>query len=66
MALVYTVLSKSHTRTVHLEDTGTDGRRILKLTLERHDGEACNGLILAQDRDKKRDFVGTVMKLWVP
>jgi len=62
----YTVWSKSHTRTVRLEDAGTDGRRTLKFALKKHDGKVCNGLILAQDRDKKRDFVNTVMNLWVP
>jgi hypothetical protein len=66
VARVYKVLSKSHTRTAHLEDAGVDGRRILELTLKAHDGKVCNGLTTAQDKDKKRDFVNTVMKLWVP
>jgi len=66
VARVYTVWSKPHTRTVRLEDAGTDGGRILRITLKIHDGKVCNGLILALDRDKKRDFVNTVMNLWVP
>lgn len=61
----YIVWSKSHTRTVPLEEEGTDGR-ILTLTIKKHDGKVCNGLISAQDRDKKRDFLNTVMNLWVP
>lgn len=66
VARVYTVWSKMQTRTVRLDDADTDGRRTLRLTLKIHDGKVYNGLILALDRDKKRDFVNTVMNLWVP
>jgi hypothetical protein len=65
VARVYTVWSKSHTRTAHLEDGGVDGRRILNLTLKKHDGKVCIELIWVQDRNKKWDFVNTVMNLWV-
>jgi len=62
----YIVWPKSHTLTVRLEDADTDGRRILELTWKKHDGKVCNGLILAQHWDKKRDFVKKLMNLWVP
>ena len=46
----YIVWSKSHARTVRLEDAGVDGRRILRLALRKQDGKVCNGLILVHDR----------------
>jgi hypothetical protein len=60
VARVYTVWSKCHTRTIRLEDGGTEGRRILRLTLQKHDGKVCNGLILAQGRGKKGGVMNTV------
>jgi hypothetical protein len=48
-----------------LEDPGVEGRIILKWIFERLDGGA-DWIDLAQDRDRWRDVVYTVMKLRVP
>jgi hypothetical protein len=48
----------------HLEDTGVDGRIILKWIFERLGG-GIDWIDLAQDRDRWRVFVNTVMNLRV-
>jgi hypothetical protein len=48
-----------------LEDPGADGRIILKWIFEWLDG-GMNWIDLAQDRDRWRALVYTVMNLWVP
>jgi hypothetical protein len=49
----------------HLEDPGADGRIILKWIFERWGG-GVDWIDLAQDRDRWRDIVYTVMNLRVP
>jgi hypothetical protein len=49
----------------HLEDPGVDGRIILEWIFERLGGGA-DWIDLAQDRDRGRVFVYTVMNLRVP
>jgi hypothetical protein len=49
----------------HLEDPGVDGRIILKWTFKRLGGGA-DWIDLAQDRDRWRALVYTVMNLRVP
>jgi hypothetical protein len=49
----------------HLEDPGVDGRIILKWISERLDG-SMDWIDLAQDRDRWRAVVNTVMNLRVP
>jgi hypothetical protein len=50
-----------------LEDPGVDGRIILKWIFERLDGRgAMDWINLAQDRDRWRALVNTVMNLRVP
>jgi hypothetical protein len=49
----------------HLEDPGVDGRIILKWIFERLGGGA-DWIDLAQDRNKWRALVYTVMNLRVP
>jgi hypothetical protein len=48
----------------HLEDPGVDGRIILKWIFERLEG--VDWVDLAQNRDRWRAFVYTVMNLRVP
>jgi hypothetical protein len=48
-----------------LEDPGVDGRIILKWIFERMDG-GMDWIDLAQDRDRWRALVYTVMNLRVP
>jgi hypothetical protein len=48
-----------------LEDPGVDGRIILKCNFERLEG-GMDWINLAQDRDRRRAFVNTVMNLRVP
>jgi hypothetical protein len=48
-----------------LEDPGVDGRIILKWIFERLDG-GIDWIDLAQDRDRWRALVYTVMNLRVP
>jgi hypothetical protein len=50
----------------HLEDPGVDGRIILKLIFERLDLGGMDWIDLAQDMDRWRAVVDTVMNLWVP
>jgi hypothetical protein len=52
----------------HLEDTNVDVRIILKWIFERLDGwgGGIDWIDLAQDRDRWRALVNTVMNLWVP
>jgi hypothetical protein len=49
-----------------LEDPGVDGRIILKWIFERLDGEGMDWINLAEDRDRWRALVYTVMNLRVP
>jgi hypothetical protein len=49
----------------HLEDPGVDGRIILKWIFERLGG-GVDWIDLAQDRDRWRALVCTVMNLGVP
>jgi hypothetical protein len=49
----------------HLEDRGTDGRIILKYILEKWDG-GMDWIDFAEDRDRWRAVVNTVMNLQVP
>jgi hypothetical protein len=46
-----------------LEDPGVDGRIILKWILERLGGRGADWIDLAQDRDRWRALVYTVMNL---
>jgi hypothetical protein len=48
-----------------LEDSGIDGRIIVKWIFERLDG-GVDWIDLAQDRDRWRAVVNTVMNLRVP
>ena len=51
-----------------LEDTGIDGRMILRWIFRKWDGGG-GGMCwidLAQDRDRWRQLVNAVMNLWVP
>jgi hypothetical protein len=49
----------------YLEGPGIDWRIILKWILEKWDGDM-DWMDLAQDRDRWRAFMDTVMNLWVP
>jgi hypothetical protein len=48
-----------------LGDPGVDGRIILKWIFKKWDG-GMDWIELAQDRDRCRAVVNTVMNLWVP
>jgi hypothetical protein len=48
----------------HLEDTGTDGRIILTCIFRKQDGSV-DWIYVAQNRDKRRALVNTVMNLGV-
>jgi hypothetical protein len=54
-----------HLREGHFEDTGVGGRIILKWILRQWDG-GMDWINLAQDRDRWRALVNTVMPLQVP
>jgi hypothetical protein len=49
----------------NLGDPGVDGRIILKWAFKKRDG-GMDWIELAQDRDRWRALVNTVMNLWVP
>ena len=49
----------------HLEDSGIDGRIILRQNSWKWDGGAWTGL-MAQDKDSWRSLVNVVMNLLVP
>jgi hypothetical protein len=49
----------------HLEDPNVDGRIILKWISERLDGGGMDWISLAQDRDRWRAIVNTVMNLQI-
>jgi hypothetical protein len=49
----------------HLKGPGLDGRIILKWMFERLDG-GIDWIDLAQDRNRWRALVNTVMNFWVP
>ena len=49
----------------HLEDTGTDGRIILRWIFRKWGG-GVDWIDLAQDRDMRRALVNVVMNLQVP
>jgi hypothetical protein len=50
----------------HLEDPGVDGRIILKWIFKKWDGGGMDWIYMAQDRDRCRALVSTVMNLRVP
>jgi hypothetical protein len=50
----------------HLRKPGIDGRIILRWIFERLDGFGIDWINLAQDRDRWRGIVNTVMNLRVP
>jgi hypothetical protein len=50
----------------HLEDTGVDGRIILKWIFKKWDGGAMDWIDMAQDRERWRALVNAVMNLRVP
>ena len=50
----------------HLEDPGTDGRRILRWIFMKWDVGGMDWIALAQDRDRWRALVNAVMNLRVP
>jgi hypothetical protein len=49
----------------HLEDQGVDGRLIFKMNLKEKRWEAVDWIDLAQDRDRWRAVVKTVMSIRV-
>jgi hypothetical protein len=49
-----------------LKDPGVDGRIILRWIFERFDGGSIDWIAVAQDRDRWRALVNTVMSLLVP
>jgi hypothetical protein len=49
----------------HLKDPGVDGRIILRCIFRKWSW-GMDLLDLAQDRDKRREFVHVIMNLWVP
>jgi len=50
---------------VHLEDSGLDGRTLLRWFFRKWDG-GVDRIDLAQDTDRWRALVNAVMNLWVP
>jgi len=50
----------------HFEDTGLDGRIILRWICRKWDVEDMNWIELAQDRERLRALVNVVMNLRVP
>jgi hypothetical protein len=50
----------------HFEDPGVDRIMILNWIFKKKYGVCVDRINLAQDRDKRRALVNTVMKLWVP
>ena len=50
----------------HLEDLGVDGRIILKRIFKKWDEEGMDWIDVAEDRDKCRALVKTVMNLQAP
>ena len=65
---VYRVLVGSRRERDHLEDSGVDGRIILRCTFRKWDGgrNGMDWIDLAQDRDRWRALVKAVMNLRVP
>jgi hypothetical protein len=51
---------------VYLEDTGIDGRIILRQIQKKYEREGVDWIHLVQDRYVKRNVVNTVMNLHVP
>jgi hypothetical protein len=52
--------------TAHLGDSGVDGRIILRWIFRKWDVEGMDWIDLAQDRDRWRALVKTVINLRVP
>jgi hypothetical protein len=50
----------------HLEDPGIDGRIILKCIFKKWNGGGMDWIDAAQDRDRWRALVSTLMNLRVP
>jgi hypothetical protein len=48
----------------HLEDPGVDGRIIIKWVFKKWDG-GMDWIVLAQDRDRRRELVNVAMNLRV-
>jgi hypothetical protein len=63
---VYRVLVRRTEVKRPLGDVDVGGRIALKYTLGRQGSMGVNWIRLAQDRVKWRDFVKTVINLWVP
>ena len=49
----------------HLEDTGIEGRIIVKMDLQEVGWRGMNWIDLPQDRDRWRTLVNSVMNFWV-
>jgi hypothetical protein len=63
---VYRVLVGKPEGKNHLEDTGIDGRIILRWIFRRWDVGGMDSIELVQDRDRWRAHVNAAMNLWVP
>jgi len=50
----------------HLEDSGIDGRIILRWILRTLNGRALSGFDLTQDRKRRRALLNIVMNLRIP
>jgi len=50
----------------HLEDSGVEGRIILRWMFRTWDVRVCDWIDVAQNRDRRRAFVNAVMNLRVP
>jgi hypothetical protein len=50
----------------HLENSGIEGRIILRWMFRTWDVRACDWIDVAENRDRRRALVNAVMNLWVP
>jgi len=62
----YRVLVRNLMERDHLEDSGVDGRVILKRIFKKWDEGGMNLIAVAKNRDKWRGLVNAVMNLRVP